>query len=451
MKFIKNLFKINPSIEIQSNGSASSIEFTNEFKRAIEIINNQNFTVLFITGKAGTGKTTLLKYLKENLLKYNSVFLAPTGVAAVNISGQTIHSFFKFPPRFIVKSDIKKSKLSLLYKAINYVIIDECSMIKADLFDAIDYSLKINRDDPTPFGGVKIIIFGDLYQLPPIVNQNEEILYQRHNYKTPYFFSSRIFKQTLSDAKIIELTHVFRQNDEEYLDILEEIRYSRSNDNLFEKINSRLILDQTNLPSNTTILTTTNNLARKHNEQFLNKINSEIMQYKGVLTGNFSENEIPGEKYLKLKKGAKVIFLRNDPAKRWINGSIGIVHKLYYEYVEVFVNNTVVEVHKEKWEKIQYVFENGTLNNFTTGTFVQLPLRLGWAITIHKSQGLTLDNILVDTSISAFASGQIYVALSRCRNFNNLFLSNPLTSTDIILNSEIELFIDYMKTKNNYA
>lgn len=424
---------------------------TDEIQHAIDVIKEKEFKILFITGKAGTGKSTFLRSLKNSVLRNNAVFLAPTGVAAVNISGQTLHSFFKFPPRFLDEKDIEKSKWPSIYHKIEYVVIDECSMLKADVLDAIDKSLKINRNNDLPFGGVKIILFGDLHQLPPVVDRNTEFIYKQKNYKTPYFFSSRIFKTHLNEVQIVELTRVFRQKDENYINILDDIRsYNLTND-LLNILDQQIITSKENLPDDLTILTTTNKLAKKYNDENLNNLSNPSIKYKAKIEGKFKEDEWPTDEIIEIKKNTKIIFIKNDSQKRWINGSIGIVKKIFDDRIVVKVNNNICDVYPDKWEKIKYQIIRDRLTHVVVGTFYQLPVRLGWAITIHKSQGLTLDNILVDSSSKAFAPGQIYVALSRCRNLKNLFLECAITPADIIINNDIIRFLDYMKKQNNDA
>ncbi len=435
-------------------GDFANFILTKELKQALDIIEKNEFAILFITGKAGTGKSTFLKYIKLNILKHNAAYLAPTGVAAVNIQGQTIHSFFKFPPRFITLDEIKKSKDSKLYQMIDFIVIDECSMLKADIFEGINQSLQISRNNNLPFGGVKVILFGDLYQLPPVVDRETAALYGKFDYKTPYFFSSKIFKKLLipnNCIKVIELTHIFRQKDENYIDILEKIRHCQTDNQLFNILDNQVVTTKSILPKNITILTTTNKLAKKYNEENLLSLSGPSHKYKAIIAGDFKETEYPTDEIIELKKGAKILFIKNDLAKRWVNGSIGFVSKLFDNYIIALINGQKVIVEMEKWEKIQYTVENGVLSYKIIGSFKQLPLRLGWAITIHKSQGLTLDNILVDTSTKAFASGQIYVALSRCRSLSDLYLQGSITNEDLLINSDVNRFIEYMKSKNNYA
>ena len=445
-KLIKNYFSNNEKGK-ETAPLEDDFILTDEISNAIEIIESKDFKILFITGKAGTGKSTFLKYLKNSTLRSSAVFLAPTGVAAVNIGGQTLHSFFKLPPRFIDEEDIEKSKRPGIYQKIEYIIIDECSMLKADTFDAINRSLQLNRNNSRPFGGVKIILFGDLYQLPPVMDRETDSVYKKKNYKTPYFFSSYIFKLLHEEIESVELTKVFRQNDDNYINILDDIRsYNLTND-LMSILDQKIISNGDNLPDNMTILTTTNKLAKKYNDENLKKLKHPAIKYKADIEGAFNEKDFPTDEELELKKNAKIIFIKNDPQKRWINGTIGTVWEVHHDHIVAQVKNSEYEVYPEKWEKIQYQIIDNKLSHVVVGTYRQLPVRLGWAITIHKSQGLTLDNILVDSTSKAFAPGQIYVALSRCRSFNNLFLEGAITPSDIIINDDVNRFISYMKRK----
>lgn len=441
-----NLFKLLKCCIVKKRKDEDFI-ITDEINDAIEIIKEKQYKILFITGKAGTGKSTFLRSLKTSVLRTNAVFLAPTGVAAVNISGQTLHSFFRFPPRFLDEKDIDKSKSPRIFQKIEYVVIDECSMLKADMLDAINKSLQINRNNSLPFGGVKIILFGDLYQLPPVVDRDTEFLYKQRNYKTPYFFSSKIFKAHLNEIQIVELTKVFRQKDENYINILDDIRNCNLTNDLLNILDQQIITSPENLPEDLTILTTTNKLAKKYNDESLKNLPNPSIKYKANIQGKFKEEEWPTDEIIELKKNTKIIFIKNDSQKRWINGSIGIVKKIFDNHIVVTVNNGTYEVYPEKWEKIKYQIIGDRLTHVVVGSFQQLPVRLGWAITIHKSQGLTLDNILVDSSSKAFAPGQIYVALSRCRTLKNLYLEGAITPADIIVNNDVNKFLDYMKEK----
>ena len=406
---------------------------------------------LFITGKAGTGKTTFLRSVKENSHK-RMVVVAPTGVAAINAKGVTIHSFFQMPFGPILPNQISqksnqqrrfsKTKIDII-KSLDLVIIDEISMVRADVLDGIDQVLRRFKNRQKVFGGVQILMIGDLQQLAPVVKPNEWSLLKEH-YKTMYFFSSKAYQA--ASFVSIELQHIYRQKNEDFIKILNEIR----NDQLTET--SANILNQRYQPEFSPLkdegyitLTTHNNRASLINESELNILTSKNYIFKAEISGKFNENAFPNDEKLALKVGAQVMFIKNDssPEKRYYNGKIGIITAISRENVTVQCANEINEIitQKEQWDTVNYSINEETkeLKEDIVGTFSQIPLRLAWAITIHKSQGLTFNKAIIDAEAS-FAHGQTYVALSRCTSLEGLVLKTPISKTAIIKDNTVQVF-----------
>ncbi len=402
-----------------------------------EIENSQdNF---FITGKAGTGKSTLLQGLKAKTKK-KFVVAAPTGVAALNVGGQTIHSLFKLSIKFQEPRDIKLSKSSKkLLSKIEILIIDEVSMLRADIVDAIDFVLKEAKESSEAFGGVQVIMFGDLYQLPPIISEKEIAQYFKDKYESHYFFSAHVWKET--DLKLKELEHIFRQDDLEFQNMLNGFRVRSFDSSLLNKLNERVTLPK-NAESMLT-LALTNKTVNEINEGKLDGINSQLYEYEAEISGNMEASAYPTEEILSLKVGAQVMFLKNDPEQRWVNGTIGEIEYLSSDCIEVRLGSECHEIKKSKWNKIKYSYDEDSqkIKEDVVSSFTQYPLRLAWAITVHKSQGQTLDNVIFDIERGAFAHGQTYVALSRCKNLEALFLKKPIRARDIIVDPRISEFM----------
>lgn len=409
-----------------------------ENKKLLKSISQRNN--IFLTGRAGTGKTTFLKYFRATTDK-NVVVLAPTGVAAVNIQGQTIHSFFKFHPG-IVEGDIKKVyKNREIYEKIDILIIDEISMVRADLFDCVEKFLRINGPYPGElFGGVQIIVTGDPYQLPPIVQKEEEMIFKLI-YKSPYFFDSNAFKKGYFST--IELRQVYRQSDIDFIELLDLLRTYKMDDVHLMKINERVLDDYNNEEDLGVILVTTNYAADKINYDKLCCIDSDEKKIKGCVDGDFKINELPTSPELFLKEGAQVMLLNNDSKGRWINGDIAKVIKLSEDCVRVmFDDGSFDDIENYKWEKVRYFLdENGKMQSEVVGSFTQLPVKLAWAVTIHKGQGKTYERVFIDFGNGAFAPGQAYVALSRCRSLDGLHLRQPLSYDHILIDERVEEFM----------
>jgi hypothetical protein len=428
-------------------GETITIELTDEFEKAFELIENSNQSFL-VTGKAGTGKSTLLKYFRSETEKTVAV-VAFTGLAAINVNGQTIHSFFKFPIGFIHPNAVKFDlEIQELLKSIDILVIDEVSMIRADLMDAIDKSLRIHRNSDKIFGGVQMVLIGDMYQLPPIVDKDLSEVYGKY-YKTPYFFSADVFSHM--KLPLINLERIHRQNDPVFIDILNNIRERKNLRTTLEKLNKNIT---TSLFSDlndgeTVVLTTTNEKVREINGFFLDKLNTEEYQFRASITGDFDVKSYPTEERLMLKEGAKIMFIKNDIDKYYVNGDIGVITKLLPFSIEVKCKGSTFVVKKQKWDKIKYKYvpseiegQKGSVQKTIVGSFEQFPLRLAWAITVHKSQGQTYNKVIIDMHTGSFTSGQTYVALSRCKSLEGIKLQRPIKESDVILDHRILAFHD---------
>lgn len=405
---------------------------------------------IFLTGKAGTGKTTFLKRLHEQSIK-RMVIVAPTGVAAINAGGVTIHSFFQLPltpfiPGAKFKSDysMRKEKINII-RTLDMLVIDEISMVRADLLDSIDAALRHYRRNDMPFGGVQLLMIGDLQQLPPVVTESDREIIGM-NYETPFFFSSKALQN--SQYVTIELKRVYRQKDLEFVEMLNKIRDNRMDLATLEKLNSRYIPDFNPADKDGYIrLTTHNSIADNVNSMKLLAIESNIKTYDCVVTGNFPESSYPADKTLSLKVGAQVMFIKNDytDEHRYYNGKLGIVTAMTTGTVTVECNDdgVKVEVGYEDWDNTKYVInkETNEISEEIEGKFSQIPLRLAWAVTIHKSQGLTFDKAIIDAQ-SSFAHGQVYVALSRCRTLEGMVLSSKISGNSIITDANVTGFIN---------
>ena len=378
----------------------------------------------------------------RQITQKNTAVLAPTGVAAIRVKGQTIHSFFGFPPKVIQTRHIKKVRQIELLQNLETLIIDEISMVRADVFDAIDYSLRVHRKKLTqPFGGVQVIVFGDLFQLPPVVNMDESSLLERIYPNGQFFFHSNIFQD--AQFKTLELQSIYRQTDDHFIYLLNAVRDGSITNSQIDNLNDSLV-DSFEMDEGKIILTTTNARASGINQNYLKQLSSEEFSYQAQATGQFYKELFPTDEVLKLKKGAQVIMIKNDPEKRWVNGSIGTIHDIAEKKIKVKINHKIYEVKKEKWDRIQYSYDDDqqeVLEN-VTGSFKQYPMRLAWAITIHKSQGQTFEKVIIDMSQGSFAPGQLYVALSRCISLEGIELLRPLKKSDVIVNKQLIGFQD---------
>lgn len=417
-------------------------------KTALQLL-NESSKHLFITGNAGTGKSTLLEYWRSQ--KQNIAVVAPTGVAALNVKGQTIHSFFGFRPDVTVdkvERFYRNKGKNGLYKKLEAIVIDEISMVRADLLDCIDAFLRLHgRDSYAPFGGVRIIFIGDLYQLPPIVTDQEKNHFSSY-YKTPYFFSASVFSQL--EIEYVELQKIYRQTDREFIEILNAIRNNTLTQEQLDRINARHD-PQFETPSNRFFitLTTTNQKAQAINQHHLNNLFNERHTYSGIQSGVFDTKALPTMPNLELKVGAQVMMVANDKEGRFVNGSLGKITAIERDgktndkiFVE-FESGEEISVEPYTWEmfKVEYNPATDKLQTQVTGTFKQYPLTLAWAITIHKSQGKTFDNVIIDFGWGTFAHGQAYVALSRCTTLKGIVLTTQFEKEFIITDPTIKKFL----------
>ena len=398
---------------------------------------------VFVTGRAGTGKSTLLNHLSWNTEK-SLVIAAPTGVAALNVGGQTIHSLFRLPIGVIADHAIDQSaELRKLLNSIDTLVIDEVSMVNADLMDAIDRSLRQARQRAgEPFGGVQVVLFGDPYQLAPVPGDSEERAYFADTYRSMWFFDAKVWQEV--DLRIVELLQVHRQHESDFRFMLNAVRHGQVTKEIADRLNE---VGARPAPDDGTItLATRNDTVNRINAQALGRLPGRALTAKAEVSGDFGGRNYPADESLELKVGAQVMFLRNDVGQgdgpRWVNGTIGTVTKIDSN-VYVDVDGEVHEVEPAIWEKFRYTWspETKKLTKDVVAEFTQFPLRLAWAVTIHKSQGKTYDAAIVDLGSRAFTSGQTYVALSRITPLEGLYLTRPLRPSDITVDPDVERFM----------
>lgn len=432
------------------------IDLNPDFKKALDLMENTSQHV-FITGRAGTGKSTLLNYFRERTKKKIAV-LAPTGVAAINVQGQTIHSFFKFKPSVILQS-IKKNKeedKKNIYKKLDAIVIDEISMVRADLLDCVDKFLRLNGKSPKePFGGIQMIFIGDLFQLPPVVTSQDREIFASQ-YKSPYFFSARFFDDF--KMELIELDKIYRQKDERFIDLLNSIRNKTTSDEVITLLNQRINQDYTS-EETYVYLTPKNRDAEDINEEKLHTLKGKMYEFEANVSGTFGKEYCPTKQTLKLKAGAQVMMVNNDSKGRWVNGTMGKVLSIEQDEDDVVVvveldNGQEVYVSPYTWEIHRYVLDQGAIQTESIGSFTQYPLTLAWALTIHKSQGKTFNKVILDIGSGAFMPGQVYVALSRCTTFEGLILKKPIQKKHIWLDYEVVKFVtnfQYQESENRLS
>jgi hypothetical protein len=444
-------------------------KLTNDFRKAFDLMEHTDYSI-FITGRAGTGKSTLVEYFRINTGK-SAVYLAPTGVAALNIRGKTIHSLFKFPWQVVTSDKIKnntyKEETQRLFKSLNVILVDEISMARADILEGMDYILRKFRDKDKPFGGIQMIFVGDIYQLSPVVDKKEPadityngkmvfsgLLYDyfERKYHGHYFFNSDAFKK--ADFKYCVLNTIFRQKDDnKFITILNAIREKNIPDELLNQLNERCFerIEESN--RNEIILCTTNAIVNNINMKKMNMLNTKPFLYEASVSGIFEkeigEKNYPVERNLILKENAQVMMIKNDREGNWVNGTIGIIKKLARDKIEVKIHGTIFPINKETWEAVDYKYdeEEDKLKPTIIGTYTQYPVRPAWAITVHKSQGKTFEHVIIDLGSGAFAHGQTYVALSRCKTLQGIRLKRPIQRKDIILDDKVVNFINEMNNK----
>jgi ATP-dependent DNA helicase PIF1 len=436
------------------------IEINPQFQRALSIMEHTGQSV-FITGRAGTGKSTLLGYFRRNTRKKVAV-LAPTGVAALNVMGQTIHSFFGFKPNITLRMVRKlpaDSDRQNVYRQLDAIVIDEISMVRADLLDCVDRFLRLNGPETDkPFGGIQMIFIGDLYQLPPVITGAEKASF-KSLYPTPYFYSARVFDSF--EMEFLELEKIYRQHDQAFIDLLNAIRNRSITEEGLAFLNQRN-QPQFEPPLNQfyVYLTTTNEMAARVNARQLAKIKGRKQTFTGEITGDFGSEYLPTAVELTIKSGAQIMMLNNDAAGRWVNGTIGeisgIVRRKDEEPVLIadLAGSGRVEISPFTWEIYRFNVESGSLHSEVIGTFTQYPLMLAWAITIHKSQGKTFEKVVIDIGKGTFAHGQMYVALSRCTSMDGLVLKQPILKKHIWTDFQVRDFLtkyQYRKAAQRFS
>ncbi len=398
----------------------------------LEQIRGNDLSPILVTGEAGTGKSTLVNYIKRAGDINNMVVLAPTGVAALNVGGQTIHSFFRFPFKVIDEQALSDQRPNRLWKKVDFVVIDEVSMVRADILDGIDIVLRRAQDSNLPFGGCRVLLVGDFHQLPPVIPAREKAVLGQLGYAGPYAYDAKVLENY--PPVHFELAKVYRQKDPHFVSLLSDIRLGQNVEATVSKLNDICVRPhrQEHTP---VLLTATNAIAERYNRQGLEDLGSQAFEYDSFTKGRFNENRAPAPALLKLKKGARVMAVKNDPLKRWVNGSLGTITDLTKDevYVKFDSGVSIRKIERTKWEAINYKWNelSQKMEEATTATFEQIPLILAWAVTIHKAQGLTLDDVRIDLGRGAFASGQTYVALSRARTLSGLSLTAPLRVQDI--------------------
>lgn len=422
--------------------NGTTVDLNRKFKLALGIMENTGKN-LFITGRAGTGKSTLLECFRKDTKK-NIAVIAPTGVAALNVQGQTIHSFFRFRPDITPDSVAQLQYIGqkAMYQRLDTIVIDEISMVRADLLDCIDVFMRLNgRNSELPFGGVQMIFIGDLYQLPPVVTQGEAEMFKEH-YRSQYFFDSHVFNGF--EIELIELEEHYRQTDKHFIALLNAIRNNSATEEHLAALNVRY--DPSFIPKasdNYITLTTTNRLADAINAEELGKLPGRLHVFKASIDG-FERDVLPADEELKVKEGMQVMLLNNDKEGRWVNGSIGVVSEVRQGYVVVrLIDGSEVEVQPYKWELFKFSYDQKLkrLVSKSVGSFAQYPMMPAWAVTIHKSQGKTFNRVIIDIGSGTFAHGQLYVALSRCTNLDGIVLRKKLEKRHMLVDPRVIGFL----------
>ena len=443
-----------------ANDELQNIDLNNpEFQDAWDVLQHTHRSV-FLTGKAGTGKSTFLKYIRDNTKK-KTVVLAPTGIAAVNVGGQTMHSFFKIPFKPMVPDDPDYANPARMRKMLRYtkekvkliqqlelIIIDEISMVRADIIDFVDRVLRVYSGNMRePFGGKQLLFVGDIFQLEPVVTHDTRDILRRY-YRNFFFFNARAFEQI--NLVPIELRKIYRQSDSDFIALLDRVRINRATPADMSRLNQRCNPDYQEVNGEFAItLATRRDTVDSINDEHMKALKTPEFVYEGVIEGDFPENSLPTAFQLALKEGAQVIFIRNDKQGRWCNGTIGRVTRLSDQSVYVALENGAeMQVEWEIWENMQYSYneKEKKVEEKVLGSFSQLPLKPAWALTVHRSQGLTFSRVVIDFAGGAFTGGQTYVALSRCTSLEGITLLKPLSERDIIVNPAV---VEFSRQFNN--
>jgi ATP-dependent DNA helicase PIF1 len=430
------------------------IEISEQFRKAYEAMERGDRHV-FITGKAGTGKSTLLRYFRERTKRAVAV-VAPTGVAAVNVDGQTIHSFFRLRPGCTTdeaRHDGRAARKDKLFQKIQTIIIDEVSMVRADLMDCIDEFLRSALKSKARFGGKRLVLFGDLHQLSPIVKRDETDELGK-KYATPFFFSSKAIEECirLGMFERIELGKIYRQTDEEFIVLLNAVRNGIVTEKQLARLNLQHDPEFSDEGGELMHLMSINEQSDRHNEINLERLEGKIASCEGKIEGKFGEKDLPTDLVLKLKPGCRVMLVNNDASGRWVNGTLATVRSIRKDAVEVRLDNgDIHDILPYTWNKskVSYNPESAELSREVLGSFTQFPLRLAWATTVHKSQGKTFDRAVIDFGRGAFAAGQAYVALSRCRTLDGITLKRPIRQQDLIIDQRILEFEKSLSEKGD--
>lgn len=429
----------------RSKSAVPHLEMNQGFKRALELMENGSKSV-FVTGRAGTGKSTLLEYFRNNT-RQNIAVLAPTGVAALNVRGQTIHSFFGFKPDITLDKvhRVRSPDQLEIYNRLDIIVIDEVSMVRADLLDCVDRFLRLNGPHGEfPFGGIRMVFIGDLYQLPPVVTGPERQAFDAC-YETPYFYSAKALQSF--DMDLVELEKIYRQHDRDFIDLLNSIRNNSVTQPQLDQLNTRYKPDFEPEEDDFYIyLTTTNQMAKEINASRLDLLDTPLYSFSAQIQGEFGKEYLPTAIELEVKTGAQVMLLNNDTAGRWVNGSVGKIAAIEPGEKEAVITVELQDGNLEKvtpntWEIFRFFIEDGKLCTEPIGSFRQYPLMLAWAVTIHKSQGKTFEKVIIDIGKGSFAHGQTYVALSRCTTLDGIILKKPILKKHIWSDYRIPNFL----------
>lgn len=431
------------AVSVSHKDDLADIEIISEYRQTHALV-DAKAPLVFVTGGAGTGKSTLIRYL-HHVLSARIAVVAPTGVAALNAGGATIHSLFRLPPKIIQASDVKEVYDRQLYRKLDLLIVDEVSMVRPDLLDGVERFLRLNRENDAPFGGVQVLLIGDLFQLPPVAKRDEQRILRQMGYSTDFFFSSNGIAECPLVPIVLE--RIFRQRDAAFTSLLNDLREGNRVSKVIRTLNTRCVGDVTGT-DHELVLTCTNHAADERNRAELSKLSGSPRTYVGSIAGHFrvEKDRLPAPVNLTLKPDAQVMFTKNDDSKRWVNGTLGRVIELEPKTVRVEIEDggyrEPFEVEPVTWEQYSYEYDSveDRIVAKVVGRYTQIPLMLAWAITIHKAQGKTLSRIFIDLGNQAFAPGQVYVALSRVRSMQDLRLARPIRENEVRCHPEIRRF-----------